>query len=123
MTLVAHDSRPVASRCLFEVGGEADATAALLKDVDVRGRLITLDALHSSFDAERRIVDMTSADYLFSIKGNSPEVHAALAAMDWDGAAARRHEAPPEKAHGHLETRSAAALDPPKGMPRFRHAH
>ena len=122
VTLVAHDGRPVASRCLFEKGGEAGATAALLEDVDLRGRLLTLDALHASYDMERRIVDLAGADYLFSIKDNCPETRAALAAMDWEGAAARRHEPPPEKAHGRIETRAVAALDLPKGMLKFRHA-
>ena len=61
VTLVSHDGRPVASRCVFEEGGEAAATAALLEDVDVGGRMVTLDALHSSFDMERRVVDIHGA--------------------------------------------------------------
>ena len=122
VTLVAHDGRPVASRCVLEEGGEAAATAALLEDVDVRGRLVTLDALHPSFDMERRLVDVHGADYLFAVKGNCPETFAALAKMDWDAPAVRRHEAPPEKAHGRIERRAVAARDLPKGMLKFRHA-
>ena len=122
VTLVAHDGRPVASRCVLEEGGEAAATAALLEDVDVRGRLVTLDALHPSFDMERRLVDVHGADYLFAVKGNCPETFAALAKMDWDAPGVRRHEAPPEKAHGRIERRAVAARDLPKGMLKFRHA-
>ena len=122
VTLVAHDGRPVASRCVLEEGGEAAATAALLEDVDVRGRLVTLDALHPSFDMERRLVDVHGADCLFAVKGNCPETFAALAKMDWDAPAVRRHEAPPEKAHGRIERRAVAALDLPKGMLKFPHA-
>ena len=122
VTLVAHDGRPVASRCVLEEGGEAAATAALLEDVDVRGRLVTLDALHPSFDMERRLVDVHGADYLFAVKGNCPETLAALAKLDWDAPGVRRHDAPPEKAHGRVERRAVAARDLPKGMLRFRHA-
>ena len=122
VTLVAHDGRPVASRCLFEEGGEAAATAALLEDVDVRGRLVTLDALHSSLDMERRLVEMHGADCLFAVKANCPETFEALAALDWDAPGVRRHEAPPEKAHGRVEERSVAARDLPGGMLRFQHA-
>ncbi len=112
----------MASRCLFEEGGEAAATAALLEDVDVRGRLVTLDALHSSLDMERRLVEMHGADCLFAVKANCPETFEALAALDWDAPGVRRHEAPPEKAHGRVEERSVAARDLPGGMLRFQHA-
>ena len=122
VTLAARDGRPVASRCVFEEGGEAAATAALLEDVDVRGRMVTLDALHSSFDMERRLVEMHGTDYLFAVKPNCPETFEALAALDWDAPGVRRHEAPPEKAHGRVEQRTVAALDLPKGMLNFRHA-
>ena len=122
VTLVAHDGRPVACRCVFEEGGEAAATAALLDEVDVRGRLLTLDALHTSFDMERRVVDVHGADYLFAVKANCPETFEALAALDWDAPGVRRHDAPLEKAHGRIEQRSVAARDLPKGMLKFEHA-
>ncbi len=122
VTLVSHDGRPVASRCLFEKGGEAAATAALLEDVDIRGRLLTLDAPHPSYDMERRVVDIAGADYLFPIKKNCPETRKALVAMDWDGAGAKRHAAPPEKARGRLETRSISVVGLPRRMLLFRHA-
>ncbi len=122
VTLVARDGRPVASRCVFEEGGEAAATAALFEDVDVSGRMVTLDALHTSYDTERRLIEMHGADYLFAVKANCPETFEALAALDWDAPGVRRHEAPPEKAHGRIERRAVAALDLPKGMLNFRHA-
>ncbi len=101
---------------------EAAATAALLEDVDVRGRMVTLDALHSSYDTERRLIEMHGADYLFAVKANCTETFEALAALDWDAPGVRRHEAPPEKARGRIERRAVAALDLPKGMLNFRHA-
>ena len=57
VTLVSHAGHPLASRCCRDEGGEVAATRALLEDVDVRGCLITLDALHTTRDNERTIIE------------------------------------------------------------------
>ena len=44
----------------------------------MRGCLITLDALHTTHDTERAIVDVHGADYLFTVKDNCPETCATL---------------------------------------------
>ena len=69
-------------------------------DVDVRGCLVTLDALHTTYETERALVDIHSADYLFTVKGSCPETFAVLAALDWNAPQARHHRAAPEKGHG-----------------------
>ena len=84
VTLVTHAGHPLASRCCRDEGGEIAATRALLEDVDVRGCLITLDALHTTRDTERAIVETHGADYLLAVKGNCPETFAALTALDWN---------------------------------------
>ena len=85
VTLVTHDGRPLASRCCRDEGGERAAAKALLEDVEVRGCVITLDALHTTHDTERALVDVHGADYLFTVKDNCPETCAALTALDWAG--------------------------------------
>ena len=35
--------------------------------------MITLDALHTTRDTERAIVETHGADYLFTVKGNCPD--------------------------------------------------
>ena len=70
VTLVTHAGRPLASRCCRDQGGEIAAARALLEDVDVQGCVITLDALHTTRDTERAIVETHGADYLFTVKGN-----------------------------------------------------
>ena len=57
VTLVTHAGRPLASRCCRDKGGEIAAARALLEDVDVQGCVITLDALHTTRDTERAIVE------------------------------------------------------------------
>ena len=111
VTLVTHAGEPLASRCCRDEGGEAAALRALLEDVDLRGCVLTLDALHATRDTARSIVETHGADYVLAVKANCPETFAQLAAVDWDGADVRRHADGPAKAHGRIETRRIAARD------------
>ena len=122
VTLVTHDGRPLASRCCRDEGGERAAAKALLEDVEVRGCVITLDALHTTHDTERALVDVHGADYLFTVKGNCPETCAALRALDWDAPGVRHHSALPEKGHGRIEARRLGALTLPERVLSFEHA-
>ena len=47
---------------------------ALLEDVDLGGRVLTLDALHTTRDTARSIVEAHGADYVLSVKANCPDV-------------------------------------------------
>ena len=119
VTLVTHQGRPLASRCCRDEGGEGAAAKALLEEVDVRGCLITLDALHTTHDTERTLVEIHGAEYLFTVKGNCPETFAALAALEWDALGVRHYAAPPEKGHGRIEARRLDAVDLPERMLSF----
>ena len=110
VTLVTHAGRPLASRCCRDEGGETAALRALLDDVDLRGCVLTVDALHTARDTARAIVEAHGADYVFAVKPNCPDTFAQLAAIDWDGAEVRRH-AEAGKGHGRIEARRIAARD------------
>ncbi len=111
VTLVTHAGRPLAGRCCRDEGGEAAALRALLEDVDLRGCVLTLDALHAARDTARSIVEAHGADCVLSVKANCPDTFTQLAAIDWDGDAVRRHADEPVKAHGRIEARRVAARD------------
>ena len=111
VTLVTHGGRPLAGRCCRDEGGEAAALRALLEDVDLRGCVLTLDALHAARDTARAVVETHGADYVLSVKANCPDTFAQLAAIDWDAGAVRRHADEPVKAHGRIEARRVAARD------------
>ena len=111
VTLVTHGGRPLASRGCRDEGGEAAALRALLEDVDLRGCVLTLDALHAARDTARAIVETHGADYVLAVKANCPDTFAQLAAIDWDAGAVRRHADEPVKAHGRIEARRVAARD------------
>ena len=72
VTLVTHGGRPLASRCCRDEGGELAAMRALFEDVDLSGRVLTLDALHACRDTARAIVETHGADYVLSIKEKLP---------------------------------------------------
>ena len=119
VTLLTHEGRALASRCCRDEGGELAATKALLDDIDVRGCVITLDALHTNRDTERALVDIHRADSLLTVKDNCPETFTALAAFDWNAPSVRHHRAPPEKGHDRVETRHIDALTLPERMLHF----
>ena len=114
VTLVTHAGRPLASRCCRDKGGEIAAARALLEDVDVQGCVITLDALHTTRDTERAIVETHGADYLFTVKGNCPDTLTALATFDWNAPTVGHHTAEPEKGHGRIDARRIDVLTLPK---------
>ena len=123
ITLVLHGcAKPLAMRIYREEGGELAAFKALLEDVDVRGRLITVDALHATFEMEQRIVDMHGADYLFTIKKDCPDTFAALREVDWKTTATGTFTEDVDKAHGRIEQRAIHVFSPLKGALTFRRA-
>ena len=93
---------PECSRCRRDGGRRRPryGLCALLEDVDLRGCVLTLDALHATRDTARAIVETHGADYVLSVKANCPDSFAQLAAIDWDGDDVRRHADEPAKAHG-----------------------
>jgi len=56
----------------------------LLDLVDLRGAVVTLDALHAQRDTARYLVEDKHADYLFTaVKDNQPRLFDALDALPW----------------------------------------
>lgn len=54
---------------------------ALLKPLDLQGRVITADAMHTQTDTARYLVEEKGADYLFTVKDNQPTLHEHLKAL------------------------------------------
>ena len=110
-TLVEHGSGiPKASRSFHNAGEELDVTRQLLSEVDVSGRVITLDALHSTFESVALILD-AKADYLLTLKDNTHRQLDQVKKMKWHSARVRRYSEAPAKAHGRLEQRHIEALE------------
>lgn len=54
---------------------EIPVARQLFEDLDLKGRLVSLDALHTQTDTAREIVLEAGGDYLLTAKDNQPTVH------------------------------------------------
>ncbi len=81
VTAFATDARLViGQKAVPEGGNEITAARQLLEQLDLRGMLITADAMH----CQRETVELVLArggDYLFALKDNRPAMHAEVAAF------------------------------------------
>ena len=115
-TLVEHNTGiPLASIGFHDEGGEIAAVRALLESVDVSGRVVTLDALHTTRDTARIIVETHCADYLLSIKGNSPETCEHLETIEWERDADASCSEEADLAHGRIDQRHIHVVRPLPG--------
>ncbi len=70
--------------------GEPAATHDLLKRTDVRGKVITLDALHTTRKTATLITRRCGADHIFPVKGNAPATFDTLDGIDREANATGR---------------------------------
>lgn len=82
---------------------------ALLEQVPVAGRLLTIDALYTTRETARLIVTTHAADYLVTAKKNAPETHQLLSTLDWERDATGHFGEPVANAHGRIEQRAIAS--------------
>jgi predicted transposase YbfD/YdcC len=101
---------------------EITAIPELLKLIDIKGAIITIDAMGTQKEIARQIVD-AEADYLLALKGNQGTLHAAVIDYlgqhlddDFAGIGARRHTVT-ETLHGKTETRFYTQFPVPKDLP------
>jgi predicted transposase YbfD/YdcC len=107
-----------------EKSNEITAIPELLKLVDTRGAIITIDALGTQTAIAEQIVE-SGADYVLALKGNQETLHDAVIAYldeqietDFAHCEARRHTTR-ETAHGREETRIYVHLPAPPTLPGF----
>ncbi len=123
VTLVDHVSGvPLGSLDLRDEGAEIAAVLALLEVVCVEGRMITLDALHTTKNTARAIVETHGADYMFTVKGNSPTAYEKLKALEWDRDAAGCFTEKISKGRGRMEQRSIDVMNAHFRMIDYPHA-
>ena len=71
----------------------ARALRELLAPLDIDGRVVTADALHTQRETARFLVEEKNAHYLFTVKDNQKTLAEDLDAFDW--------QAIPPSAHHH----------------------
>jgi predicted transposase YbfD/YdcC len=104
-----------------EKSNEITAIPELLRLVDIKGAIITIDAMGTQKAIAAQIVD-SQADYVLALKGNQEKLHdevieyiAEQSKDDFAGAEARLHVTE-EKGHGRLEQRTYVQMPVPKSL-------
>ena len=107
-----------------EKSNEITAIPEVLKLVDLRGAIITIDAMGTGRALAKDIVD-GGGDYVLALKGNQETLHEAVVAYvneqmqtDFAHVGARRHLTK-ETGHGRQETRHYVQMPAPKTLPGF----
>src|SRR5476649_2227006 len=104
-----------------EKSNEITAIPELLRLVDIKGTIITIDAMGTQKAIAAQIVD-SGADYVLALKANQETLHQAVidhvveqSKNDFADADARRHLSK-EKGHGRVEIRSYIQMPVPKDL-------
>ena len=105
-----------------EKSNEIRAIPELLRLVDIKGAIITIDAMGTQKAIASQIIE-SKADYVLALKGNQETLHQAVIdytneQLDGDMKDAREHVTI-EKGHGRQETRTYLQLPAPKSLPGF----
>jgi predicted transposase YbfD/YdcC len=105
-----------------EKSNEITAIPALLRLVDIKGAVITIDAMGTQKAIAEQIIE-GGADYVLALRGNQETLHQAVidhVIEQWEDdfarVKARRHQTK-ETGHGRDETRSYIQMPVPEGLP------
>jgi predicted transposase YbfD/YdcC len=108
---------------------EITAIPALLKVLDLKGCIVTIDAMGCQTEIVAQIVEQ-EADYVLGLKGNQETLHKAACErftqrreqLREDGSVGSYHETT-EKGHGRVETRRCWVLDADPQLPGYEKWH
>lgn len=119
-----HDGAIIlAQRQIPNKGSEITELVPLVAELDLTGKVVTVDALHTQRATAEHLVSVKDADYLMTIKANQPSLLAAaqhaLSGPGTDFAEYTEHS----RGHGRTEERILRATPVTAGMPiDFPHA-
>ena len=91
------------------------------KDVDIRGAIISINALHTNRVMADAIMLVNGAHLLFTVKENHPELSQLLTGLDWDRVTQDRFTEKPEKGPGRIDQRSIQTYEPLPGAITLPH--
>jgi predicted transposase YbfD/YdcC len=100
----------IGQKAVAEGGNEITAARALLELLDLKGALVTADAIHCNVETAQTVLDR-GGDYLFALKGNRPATLADVETYLADpGAAIADVYESVDADHGRIETRRHAIV-------------
>lgn len=105
-------SAVVAQRDVHHKTNEITQVKPLLDPLNLRGWVVTLDALHVQRDTARYLVEDKHAAYVFTaVKDNQPTLFTHLDALPWPQTAIAYHSE--DRGHGRIERRTIQVLPAP----------
>jgi len=108
----------LAQRAVQAKRGESTAFAPVLDTLEITGRIVTADALHTQREHARYLHER-GAFSLFPVKANQPHLFAAIDRLDWQNTPIAHTVT--EKVGGRTEQRDLYVLPAPTDLP-FAHA-
>lgn len=106
LSAVTHDGSIVlAQRQIPDKGSEITELAPLVAGLDLVGKVVTVDALHTQRATAEHLVSTKGADYIMTIKANQPTLLAAAQQALSGPAAAFDEYTEPSRGHGRTEER------------------
>ena len=122
ISLIEHGTgMPVSMLNYHDEGGEIAAVHAALETAPVAGCLLTLDALHTSRETARLIVETHNADWMMTVKGNASETFETFESIDWETTSTGSYCEKPALEHGRIEQRSIEVFTPLAKMINYPH--
>jgi predicted transposase YbfD/YdcC len=110
---ITHDTGLVIGQVAVDAkSNEIPALRDLLGLMDIKGLVITADAMHTQRDTATFITSR-GADYVLTVKANQPGLRRCLAGLPWRHVPAHRDT---ERSHGRTCTRSIKAVEAPAGL-------
>ena len=88
---------------------EIPAVQGLLALFDLNGAVVTVDAMHTQSDTAN-LITAAGGDYVFTVKGNQPTLHAACKNLPWAKVPAHRIST---TGHGRRATRTIKVIQAP----------
>ena len=88
--VLQHDGVTIAQREVGAKTNEIPELPRLLEPLELDGRTVTADALHTQRETARYLVEDKRAHYVFIAKDNQPTLHQDIAALPWELSPPRR---------------------------------
>jgi predicted transposase YbfD/YdcC len=115
LSVMTHDTRLVLNQ--IEVGAKTNEVPRLrdlIKDMDLRGAVLTVDALHT-VRATAKALHHNGIDFVMTVKENTPKLFATLDALPWEQTPIGHTST--ERAHGRITRRTVQTLPAPEDLP------
>ena len=115
LSAMTHDTRLVLAQT--DVGvktNEVPRLKDLLRDLDLRGAILTVDALHTVRATANWLVGQ-GIDFAITVKENTPKLFAALDGLAWDQVPLGHDST--DRGHGRITRRTIQVLPAPDDLP------